>query len=89
MSNKKSPKLLSLESATQRIAINWEEHRHLFVGKTDEEVRELADNWLNTAHAPGMPQDGFRWGHFCRNQENLTSGSFAAEEELRRRGSSL
>jgi hypothetical protein len=78
-----------LKSPTQRIAANWEKHKHLFVGRTDKEVRELADNWMKTANDPGMPEDGFRYGYFCHNKENLMAGSFAAEEELRKRGSDL
>ena len=91
---------LSKEAAAARVAANWERFKDRFVGKTDQELRDIADNYFKTAHDPEMLADGiyesnrsfYRNGCYqtqvclVTNQADLTAYAFAVEEELLKRG---
>ena len=94
-----------LAEARARINAGWEQHKNAFVGKTDQEVRAIADQCFATADdlhkncsIPTIEQ--YARGHrVLANQWNdvvvgygetaALKFAFAAEEELRRRGSDL
>lgn len=71
----------------RRIADNYDKHKHKFVGKTDQQVRELADNWLKMSGDPAISIQKSSQQVEPDLELMLLEGSFAAEEELlQRRG---
>lgn len=78
---------LTKEAAKARVAANWEHHKHLFNGKTDQELRDFADQGLENA------EDVRRnWCFNCMApscEALVLRFVFAAEEELRIRRSNL
>ena len=89
-----------LEQAQARVTANWERFKDRFVGKTDQELRDLAKNYFETESDRGLISDGIyianrpisRGGCFqtqvcmVTTHADLTAYFFAIEEELRVRG---
>ena len=87
-----------LAEARARINAGWEQHKKAFVGKTDQEVRAIADQCFATADEVHKvcPTRDFPTLQYHWNEVTVGYGetaalkfAFAAEEELSRRGSDL
>ena len=81
-----------LAEARARINAGWEQHKKAFVGKTDQEVRAIADQCLVTADDLHKNTPAFAVGDLSLVNYGETAAlkfAFAAEEELSRRGSDL
>ena len=88
------------EEAQARITANWERFKDRFVGKSDQELRDLAKNYFKTEGDRGLIDDGiytncvgtYRGGAVQRSvfmvttHADLTAYFFAVEEELKVRG---